>query len=55
MKTTEDALARAARAEAALADGGDARDRCAAAEARAARAEADAAERAPRRLSLIHI
>ena len=47
-KTTEDALARAARAEAALADGGDARDRCAAAEARAARAEADAAERARR-------
>ena len=40
--------ARAARAEAALADDGDARDRCAAAEVRAARAEADAAERAAR-------
>ena len=36
-KTTEDALARAARAEAALADD-DTADRCAAAEARAARA-----------------
>ena len=47
MKTAEDALARAARAEAALADD-DAADRCAAAEARAARAEADAAERAAR-------
>ena len=46
-KTTEDALARAARAEAALADD-DTADRCAAAEARAARAEADAAERAAR-------
>ena len=46
-KTTEDALARAARAEAALADD-DTADRCAAAEARAARAEADAAERARR-------